>query len=363
MVYTSPGLVSQNFGHVTHYKKSFQLWFSIKTEEGDTTDQSIKVRFNDGGHGAISGSVRVDLPTSREEVLSFHTKFGSQEAIEKELIRTVIEKSVYMSGPLMSSKQAYAETRNDLISYIEDQAKFGVYKTTQRDTKGKDMITGVDKTVTIVEIQKDSQGNVLRQEKSPILDYRVKLYNLSISEIKFDPMVEKQIADQQQAIMQVQTAIAKAKEAEQRALTAEKDGEAAATKAKWDQEAIKATQVTKAEMDRDVQVLKVKTAEAYKREQQLLGEGDGAYKAAVLKADGALSEKLVTYEKVMTAFAENMGNTKWVPEMVFGASGSGPNDKTNGANAFQYLMQMMSVKTANDLRLDLTVPAGAQTKK
>lgn len=363
MVYTAPGMVAQNFGKITHYKKSFQLWFSNKPQDGTIEDQSIKVRFNDGGHAAISGSVRVDLPTSYDEVIAFHTKFGSQEAIDKELIRTVIEKSVYMSGPLMSSKQAYAETRNDLISYIEDQAKNGVYKTSQKDMIGKDLITGAEKTVTIVEIQKDKDGSYLRQEVSPVVQYRTKLYNLSINDVKFDSLVERQIATQQQAIMQVQTAIAKAKEAEQKTLTAEKEGEATAATAKWAQEAIKATEVTKAEQERDVQLLKVQTAEAYKKEQQLLGEGDGAYKAAVLRADGALSQKLDTYEKVMTAFATNMGSVKWVPDMVFGGAGGTGADKTNGINSFQYLMQMMSVKTANDLRLDMSVPAGATAKK
>ena len=52
----------QGFGTATHYKKSNQLWFSKLQEEGDTSDQSIKVRFNDGGHGQISGSIRWYLP-------------------------------------------------------------------------------------------------------------------------------------------------------------------------------------------------------------------------------------------------------------------------------------------------------------
>ena len=49
-VYTAPGLYWQNFGTVTSYKKEFQYWFSTQTDHGDDVDQSIKCRFNDGGH-------------------------------------------------------------------------------------------------------------------------------------------------------------------------------------------------------------------------------------------------------------------------------------------------------------------------
>src|SRR5258708_3151615 len=47
-VYTTPGMVSQNLGTATHYKKSAQLWFTKLLEDGKPVDQSIKVRFNDG---------------------------------------------------------------------------------------------------------------------------------------------------------------------------------------------------------------------------------------------------------------------------------------------------------------------------
>ena len=108
-IYTTPGPVAQNFGIATHYKKSNQFWFSKKNDEGNTEDQSIKIRFNDGGHGQISGSVRWYMPTDEKAILKLHTDFGSQTAIEQQLIRQVVTKAVYMTGPLMSSKESSAE--------------------------------------------------------------------------------------------------------------------------------------------------------------------------------------------------------------------------------------------------------------
>jgi hypothetical protein len=88
-IYNQPGLYWQNFGKATHYKKSTQFWFTKPdaAKKEDTPDQSIKIRFNDGGHAAISGSVRVDLPTDDQSIILLHTKYGSQDAIEQQLVK------------------------------------------------------------------------------------------------------------------------------------------------------------------------------------------------------------------------------------------------------------------------------------
>src|SRR5690606_17053639 len=102
-----------------HYKKSNQFWFNVElNDDGDTTvDKSISVKWNDGGHAEISGSARYDLPSDDEQIIKLHSIFGSQEAIENQIIKTNIEKAVYLTGPLMTSKESYAERRNDLIYY------------------------------------------------------------------------------------------------------------------------------------------------------------------------------------------------------------------------------------------------------
>ena len=114
-------MVWQGWGKATHYKKSNTFWFSAPDKStGQDMDKSIPVKWNDGGHANISGSVRYDLPTDDKQIIALHSIFGSQEAIENTVIKTNIEKAVYLTGPLMTSKESYAERRNDLIFYIED---------------------------------------------------------------------------------------------------------------------------------------------------------------------------------------------------------------------------------------------------
>ena len=230
-VITTPGTYSQYLGKATHYKRRTQIWFS-KADNNNSLDQSIKIRFNDGGNGNISGSVSMELPLDVKAIIALHTSFGSQEAIEHDLVTTVIQKAVYMSGPLMSSKESYAEKRNELINYIEDQASNGVYKTTQKDEKTIDALTNAEKVIKVVEILKDKKGGFARVEKSPIQRYNVKLSNLSVNGVNYDKAVENQIKSQQHLVMQVQTAIANARKSEQDALTAEQKGKADAASAK-----------------------------------------------------------------------------------------------------------------------------------
>ena len=232
-VSTTPGWKVQMFGEVTHFKKSYQFWFSSKNDQGKKDDQSIRARFNDNGHGNISGSVRINTPLSHPKILELYSTYNTQDRVEHELIRTVYEKAVYFAGPLMSSTESATSKKNLLISYIEDQAQNGVYKTTTRDVKEKDPVTGVEKTVTKVELveSKTAPNGFARQEQSPLEYFGFKSSNLSINEVKYDKEVEDQIRTQQASIMAVQIAIANAKKAEQDAITAAKNGEAEAAKA------------------------------------------------------------------------------------------------------------------------------------
>jgi hypothetical protein len=69
--YFSPGLKFQGFGKVTIYHKERQYWFSARKDQGTSGDQSIKIRFNDGGHATLSGSVRWKMPLDVDGILKF----------------------------------------------------------------------------------------------------------------------------------------------------------------------------------------------------------------------------------------------------------------------------------------------------
>jgi len=344
------------FGEPTVVKKSFTFWFSSKPDQGSKEDQSIKARFNDNGHGKISGSIRIDAPLEDKALMEIYSKYKTQEAIEHEIIRTTLEKAVYFAGPLMSSTESASTKRNMLLSYIEDQAQYGIYKTTSKDVVVKDEVTGAEKTITQVDISKDEKApnGYGRHEESLLARFGFKSSNLSINEITYDDAVEAQIKTQRDSIMAVQVAIANAKKAEQDAITAAKNGEANAATAKWAQEVIKAQKVTEAEQVRDVAKLTKDAAEFTKQKNILDGQGEAEKRRLVMEADGALSQKLETYEKVMGRFAQEFGKQKWVPEVMMG-SASGD---ANGSQQVAGMMNLLSIQALESLGLNLKIPAG-----
>jgi len=160
-----------------------------------------------------------------------------------------------------------------------------------------------------------------RQEASPLQEFALKCYNLAINQITYDEIVEKQILQQQEAIMAVQTAVARAKEAEQDAITAEQRGLANAKKAKWEQEVIKARMMTEAEQRLGVAELDRRTAEQRKQESILLGQGEAERRRLIMEADSALEVKIAAWKAVNQFYAEQIGKQRWVPEILWGGAG------------------------------------------
>lgn len=347
---TTGGIKWQGFGTITKYDKRCQFWFSTKPDQGKAQDESIRTRFNDGAHADISGSFSWSMPSDQKMLTDLHTKFGNQTRIEQELIRTVTEKAIYMTGPLMSSAESYSTRRNDLLNFVADQMDKGIYRTEAFDEKTKDSLTGQEKTIKVVKLVKEPNGQISREDVSPLDTFGIKIFGLSFNQISYEERVEKQIQAQQQAIMEVQTSMANAKKAEQAVITAEKSGEAEAAKSKWEQEVIKAREVTKAEQEKkvaetqaeqrkNVAAFDLDSAKLKKDTEIALGEGESQRKKLVMAADGALEKKLEAYVSAQKLWSEAYAQRK-VPSIVMGNAGGGQDSEA------QSFMQLMTMKTA-----------------
>ena len=359
-VLTEPGVYWQGFGKVTAYKKRSQYSFSRNGNDG--IDHSLPVTFNDGGHGEISGVVSWEMPMQPDRLIKIHSLFGTQESIEQQLIRPAVERSIYLTGPLMSSTESLSSRRSEFMQIFEDQARYGIYKTETVSQKVSDPVTGQQKTASVVRIV-ERDGVKVRQSESPLEEFGIVLLPPAIDEVRYDEVVKVQIAEQQKAVAQIQTAQAQAREAEQRAITAAKSGEADAAQAKWKQETLKAEAVVKAEQEKavaelraqqelEVARLKALAAEQLKQEQILLGEGEATRKRMIMQADGALEKKLETWLEAQKAYASALQNSQQplVPSVVMGQSGNG---NSGQAQNVQSLLDMIAVRTAKDLALDL----------
>lgn len=318
--WTSPGFHWQWWGKTTTYYKTQQLWFGSDSEAGDQQGKPIPVIFNDASDGMIYGSLRVKLPTDPKYLARIQTDYNGMDRLMNDLVRPTVTKVIYASGPLMSAFESYAEKKNDLIKYITDQLNNGVYKTAIKRSEVLDAITGEKKVINVATLIPDSlaAGGYKRSESSPFAYYGLEIGQVAVSKIAYSDKVNRQIAQQQEANMLIQTSRAKSAAAAQEAIRAEEEGKALAMKAKWEQEKIKAVEVTKAEQEYEVARLSaLKAKEDAKRiEAQGMAEAAAA-RAKVLAGLDPLQRATIDKETTIgVAQALANSNVRWVPEVM-----------------------------------------------
>lgn len=380
-----PGVYMQWFGKTTEYNDVVTFDYDKVLEGTSSIEQEgVPVRYQDGGTGTIYGKARFKLPSDEESMIAIHKEFRGNDGIAYKLIKAVVEETMNHTAGFMSSEQSYAEMRGTYAEWARDQLENGKYQTVQKE------ITTVEAGFEFClenhltkEQQKECE-NVKRTTKVvPEIRYvdgmpahsesDIKAYNIDVSGFQmvdwgYEQKTLQQIASKREATMAIITAKANAERAKQDAITAEQQGLANVMQARYEKEVEKEKAVVDAQRVAQVAVIEAQklvdvaseqkkeaeqkklAAAEYKQEQILRGQGDAAYKKAVLEADGALAQKLATYETVMNRFAMAIEKQKWVPEVQMGA-GAG----SAGVSSAQQLIDMLSVKTAKDLSLDLRV--------
>ncbi len=363
----TPGIWLQLWGDIQVWSKAETFYFTADSDEGARRDQSMEVRFNDGSLCNISGTLRILMPTAEQSAIDLITVHGYRDYndLEEKMIKPSVRNALRLTANLMTARESYSEKRQDFVFWAWDQIQNGLYKTSEETRKVTDLISGEQVTQTFKIIMTDSSGSPI-YERNPLRDTGITLMNFEVKTFVYSAKVKDQIATQQEALMNVATAKAKAAEAEQEALTKEAVGKANVMTAKYEKEEEKVRAVVKAQMDKEVaeinarrelEVAKLQrlAAEEQKKKEILLGEGESARKRMVMAADGALKQKLDAYVKVQETIWKNISQYKgkWVPDIILGANGSSGN--MNGA---QNLIDLLLVKTAKDLSLDMSVPTG-----
>jgi len=353
VVITEPGDYWQGLSTVTKYRRREQYGFSAPKAGEQTPDMSIKTGFNDGGSGNISGVVSWEMPLTPDAVIKLHKEYGSFSAIDQQLIRPMLEKVIFSAGATMSSIESSSERRSEIPQTIDDQLQFGPYLTKVTVVNTTDALTKQNKSVKVTQLETDKDGKIVRASKSTIREYGISLSPVTINAIDYSKEVQLQIAERQKSTQAVQLSQAAAIRATQDTITTTQQGIADAAKAEWAQKTINAKEIAQAEKNKQVATLDALTAEQTKRRLILEGEGEAAKKRLIMAADGALNQKLDAYVKVQSfwaeAFKEHTG--AMVPSVMMGGSGAGISG--SGINATQQMMELLSVKAAKDLGLEL----------
>lgn len=364
----SPGVYFTWFGKTTKYNDIITFDYDkTRAEGGATIDQTgISVRYQDGGKGTVFGKAQFKLPTNEEDMIKLHKAYRTNIGVATKLIKVVTEEAMNLTAGLMTSEEAYTEKRSIFTEWSRAQISKGKYKTDIKEERIVDPNTKKELVKYIPVISYDN-ANMPIHIPSDFVKYNITVNSLQNTDWDFEEKTLNQISTKREATMAIITSRANAERAKQEAITAEEKGKADVMTAKYEQEVEKTKAVVRAEQEkavaeiqaqRLVEVARQKKLEAeqnklaaaeYKQEQILRGEGDAAYKKLVMQADGALTQKLATYERVMNRAFQAMEKQKWVPEVQMGSTAG-----ANGSSA-QQLIDMLSVKTAKDLSLDMNM--------
>ncbi len=360
-VYDEPGWHWQGFGEPVHYPRRGTFSFEA-SQDGDDT---VEIRFNDSGTARISGVLNYEMSSNVDQIKELHSQYLTPEAVQRQLIRGYLQMSVFNTGSLLSSTESYSSARGLMFEYINKQLSDGIYATDGTLIKEKDTL-GFERTMTKIQVRKDSKGVPEISTKSPFQKFGIIIQSLNIKSIDYDEKVDAQIQAQLDATVKVQTAIAEAKRAEQDKITAEQLGLADKAKAEAAANVELATAtiqadkqkqvaITEATQKKEVAALALETATLDAQAIIERGKADAEARKLVMEADGALEKKLQTYQAIQAEWARAYAESKQPhnPLVLFGQQPGDTNGSQTTSDSASRFMELIGAKAALDMGLDL----------
>jgi len=364
----TPGLWLQAWCDIDEWPKAETFFF---THDNDTAgdvdvDTSMEVRFNDGSMCKISGTARVIMPITKDEAIALTTIRGHKTYldVQEKLIKPTVRNVLRSTANLMSARESYSEKRPDFVTWSRDQITNGVYVTQETTKQVKDLVTGEMIWKHVKKIKLGEDGLPMYQA-NPMADTGIELKNFEIKSFVYEKKVQLQISSQQEARMAVETAKAQAEKAEQDRLTIEAEGKAKVATAKYEEEQVKMRAVVVAQRDKEVKIIEGERIKEYaalerdaaklQKERNILdGQGLAEKRKLVLAADGALKQKLATFESVQKYWADAYSQRK-VPAYYITGSGGAGGESGNLDMETKIFQQNMNLLMLKQLGLDMTI--------
>lgn len=366
IVNKSGGMYWKGFAQTWSYPKYIEFRYNDDPDDGDKAKESVAVTFNDGGTADISTYIRLQIPTTEEDLLAFHQQFGGIEDNIKASIKSYMIDCMKSTAPLMSASENQSAQKSYFRQMIENQLRDGVYEMNLEEVVKTDETAGDSFTIFKTSI-KLIDGQPVITNPSPITDkFKMTLVQFSVTGTDYDVETRKQFSAKKEAYLGAEQAKAeRSKEVQERLMIVERgmrekaEAEAAAN-------VLMATAVIEAELKFNVAVqakleadtkaeMALSVAEIAKQQAQInldIAELDGEAVIVLAKAEqekialaGAITEleqaQIDAEVKIMTEFAQALPLMQ-VPSTVI--SGGGGADGSGGAALQENMMSLIMLK-------------------
>jgi uncharacterized membrane protein YqiK len=331
-------------------------------EDYEVNDGSIEIGFVEVRFGGgvpttarTYGIAQYVLPTDPQEMINMHNAHRTPQSLVAKRLAPYTSECLASSAQLMSAEMHYSGGRATMAQNYLDQLQKGVYLLTTVEKTVYDSLENETKKVYENIFQIDAAGSKLRKFSS-IKEYGITVADAQITTVDYeqrvDDMLGKKIESATKASVSKQEAIT----AQQQAISAKAEGERNLITIEYQQkqeqtkQVVQAeTQVKLAEKDKEKQRIAAEAAELEARKIKTLADATAYEKQRIMSADGALDKKLEAYKYVMAEGFKAISNYEgaWVPSIISGGGGM------SGNNAAFSMMEMLSIKAAKDLSLDM----------
>lgn len=390
------------FGKINDWKREMSVQAAVGlgamalNAEGESVNMSagmppIKLTMLDQVDALVQATARFQLPTEKELFLKIAHSYRTPENLLRTSLIPQFQETLKATSSLMGAEEYYSGGRTQFQNEFENQMKDGIFvvrriekstfvagrKGSANASKGtnQDDYDDGSKTIFVVEKVLDSQGQpIIKTSKSKslgIIVVEARITDLEPNAEFAARMKLKQKASADRAIAREQ----RIQEEEQKLLEVAKgQRQIATTQAAALVEQISAT--TKAETSKQLAITeanKLKESAAINEERASIllaiaridaeavvveAEAEAYKKKVLIEADNALQPKLDAWVKSQQYWASAFAQRN-VPVTTFGSGGNGAVGTDSDVTAF---MNIMTMKAAQDLNVDLDIKRAVPKK-
>jgi hypothetical protein len=316
----------------------------------------VEVRFGGGvpTTARTYGIAQYVLPVDEREMIAMHNAHRTPQSLVAKRLAPYTSECLASSAQLMSAEMHFSGGRATMAQNYLDQLQRGVYLLSTVEKTEFDSLTNETKKIYENVFQLDKSGNKLRKFSS-IKEYGITVADAQITTVDYERRVDEMLAKKIESATRASVSKQEAITAQQQAISAKAEGERNLITIEYEQKQEQTRQVVQAEtqvklaqQDKEKQRIAAEAAELEARKIKTLADATAYEKQRVMTANGALEQKLDAYKSVQKYWADAFMNYggNMVPLYQSGGSGTGTNAATN-------FMDLMMMKTAKDLNLDM----------
>jgi len=361
------------------------------TQEADAGGSSVSgpytVRMADNWAGEVTQTTRFGIPQDPEQFLKMARDFRSPERLITSTLRPAVSASLDSVANLFTMEEYYAGgKRDDFKTEFRDSLIKGravvireetvvrgpnINRTTapsESSLSADTAETGGGERLRFVTRKKVDENGVEIRVGNGFSEYGIQVSTAILQNLDPDDAFEDQIKERKDAAARRSVAREKRLEQEEQRLLALAEAERAIAqrqgKAREDQiqrttdaETSKRLALIAADQRREeariakeTAQLNLERAEIDAKSRQVAADAEAYEKEALIRADGALNQKLAAWVKSQEVWAAAFSKRR-VPATVFGGSESGTGSDLD-AKTF---MQLLTVQAAKQLELDMTI--------